>query len=230
MTTLQILIHHGKHGDSFWLADTPIRAAQAREALFNMLDEQGYYELDEEELLEKARAGDKRAIEIILDSRQGCEYESWEYEHIEVPKVPCDGAPGLSDLLGFNAYQQAAHSLSIYQSEPAAFYSALGLNGEVGETVEKLGRMLEETFVALKLAGSAGKVANQVKKIGRDDNGVPTDKRRQAILKELGDCLWYIAEVATTMGLNLSDVAHANMTNLFDHKERGTIKGDGDNR
>ncbi len=228
MTTLQILIHHGKHGDSFWLADTLVRAAQAREALFNMLDEQGFYEIDEEGVMENARAGDEGAIEIILDSRRGCEYEDWDYEFID---VPCNGgAPGFSDLLDFNTYQQAAHSLSCYPSEGAVMYAGLGLTGEVGETVEKLGQMLEQVLVAFKLAGSAGKVANQIKKIGRDDGGIPSKKRRQAILKELGDCLWYIAETATTMGLNLSDVAHANMTNLFGRKKRGTIKGDGDDR
>jgi len=228
MAALRILIHHGKQGDSFWLADTPTRAAQAREDLFNMLDEQGYYEVDEEELLEKARAGDEKAIEIILESRRGCEYEDWDYEYVEVPIT--DGAPGPSELVGFDTYQQAAHSLSCYPSESAAMYAGLGLTGEVGETVEKLGQMLEQVFVALKLAGSAGKVANQIKKIGRDDGGVPSEKRRAAILKELGDCLWYLAEVATTMGCNLSSVAHANMVNLFGRKERGTIKGDGDNR
>jgi len=226
MTTLRILIHRAKHGDAFWLADTETRAAQAREILFNRLDEQGCY--TNEEGLEKARAGNVQAIEIILEAGRGCEYEDWEYEHIEVPDN--GGVPALTDLLGFDAYQQAAHSLSIYPNDGTANCAALGLTGEIGETVEKLGTMLEEAMLALKLAGKAGAVANQVKKIARDDGGKATEKRKTAILKELGDCLWYIAETATKMGYSLSAVAHNNMVNLFGRKGRGTIGGDGDNR
>ena len=226
MTTLRILIHRAKHGDAYWLADTETRAAQAREILFQRLDEQGCYTDDEG--LEKARAGDVQAIETILEGRRGCKYEDWDYEHIEVPSN--SGVPTPSDLLGFDTYQKAAHSLSIYPDDGTANYAALGLTGEVGETVEKLGTRLEEAITALKLAGKAGAVANQVKKIGRDDGGKVTEKRGKAIRKELGDCLWYIAETATKMGFSLSDVAHANMVNLFGRQDRGTIGGDGDNR
>lgn len=235
MTTLRILIHHGKHGDSLWLADTQARAAQARETLFQQFDEEGcYVDADADDadgegpLVRRARAGDDEAIETILDSRRGCEYESWDYQYVEVPSI--EGIPTKVDLLGFDAYQQAAHSLSIYPDDGTANYAALGLTGEIGETVEKLGRMLEEALLALKLAGAAGQVANQVKKIARDDAGQPTRKRKQALLKELGDCQWYIAETATKMGFNLSDVAHVNMVNLFGRQSRGTISGDGDSR
>jgi len=228
MITLLILVYRGKHGNAYWLADTKTRAAQAREILFERLDEQGCYEIDEEGLLEQARAGKADAIEFILESRRGCEYEDWDYEYVEVPDN--SGIPGLVDLLGFNTYQQAAHSLSIYPDDGTANYATLGLCGEIGETAEKLGSILEKAFLALKLAGAAGQVANQVKKIGRDDDGRPTRKREQAILKELGDCLWYIAETATKMGFNLADIAHINMVNLFGRQDRGTIGGDGDNR
>lgn len=225
--TLRILIHHGKHGDSFWLADTRTRAAQVREILFKQFDEQGFYE-DDEEGLAAAQGGDARAIENILQRRRSCEYEEWDYEHIE---VPCNGGvPAQNELLDFDIYQQAAHSLSIYPNDGTANYAALGLTGEIGEMVEKLGAMLETSIAALKLAGKGGGVANQIKKIGRDDNGVPTRKRHTAILKELGDCLWYIAETATKMGYSLSAVAHTNMENLFGRKSRGTLGGDGDNR
>lgn len=228
MITLRILIHHGKHGDSYWLADTATRAAQARQTLFEILDEQGCYEDDEDGLLEKAHAGDTFAIETILENRRGHEYEDWDYEHID---VPCNGGvPGLWDLVGFETYQQAAHSLSIYPEDGGAKYSALGLTGEVGETVAKLGEMLEQSFTALKMAGAAGKVANQIKKIDRDDGGNLTTQRRKAIRKELGDCLWYIAETATKIDINLAVVAHDNIEKLFGRKNRGTIGGDGDNR
>jgi len=204
MTMLRILIHHAKHGDALWLADTKIRAAQAREILFEQLDEQGCYEADEEGLLEKARAGDAGAIEIILDSRRGYEYEDWDYEYIE---VPCNGGvPGLAELLDFDTYQKAAHATAEYPPEVGIYYAALGLAGEGGE------------------------VANQVKKIARDDAGCLTAARKLAIKKELGGVLWYVAEVATLMGIPLADVSAANLQQLHSRKARGTIKGDGDNR
>lgn len=223
MTTLRILVHHGRHGDDYWLADTSIRAAQARETLFKLLDEQGCYTDDKG--LKEARAGNELAIKTILDNQR---YENWDYVDIEVPWNGC--IPAQHDLLGFDTYQQAAHSLSIYPENGGANYGALGLTGEVGETVAKLGEMLEQSLVALKMAGSAGKVANQIKKIDRDDSGVITNQRRRAIAKELGDCLWYLAETATKIGFNLSLVASMNMANLFGRKDRGTIGGDGDNR
>jgi len=203
MTTLRMLIYRGKHGDEYWLADTPTRATQARKALFCQLDRMGYYESDQEKL-EEARAGDARAIEFILECRQGYEYEDWDYEHIE---VPCNGGiPGLAELLDFDTYQKAAHRTAEYPPEAGLFYAALGLAGESGE------------------------VANQIKKVTRDDGGVLTSKRKQAIIKELGGMFWYAAEIATLMGISLADVPAANLAQLYSRKERGTIKGDGDDR
>ena len=80
---MRILVYNGKHGFAFWMADTPARAAKAREALFKILDEMGCY-LNEKLPLEKARDGDERAIEIILEHRKGYEYETWRYEEAKV--------------------------------------------------------------------------------------------------------------------------------------------------
>lgn len=85
-------------------------------------------------------------------------------------------------------------------------------------------------YASLGLAGEAGEVANKVKKIIRDDALVVTDERRKAISKEIGDCLWYAAALADEMGLALSDVAAENLRRLKDRKERGVIKGEGDER
>jgi NTP pyrophosphatase (non-canonical NTP hydrolase) len=60
------------------------------------------------------------------------------------------------------------------------------------------------------LAGEAGEVCDYLKKIVF--HGHPLDKDK--LKKELGDCLWYIATLATTAGLDLSDVAAANIEKL----------------
>lgn len=224
MTTLKILVYRGKHGDQYWLADTPTRSTQAREALFRQLDEMGCYENDENGL-EKARAGDVQAIAIILDRRDGCEYEGWSYEYIEV--LSNDNIPGLAELLDFDTYQKAAHGTAEYPSEIGLYYAALGLAGEGGEVAAVL---LDLLAAGLHVAKHTGEVANQVKKVARDDDGLLTAKRKRAVVKELGGMFWYAAEIATLMGISLADVPATNLHQLYSRKARGTIKGDGDNR
>lgn len=223
MRTLKILVYRGKHGNAYWLADTPTRAAQAREALFCQLDEMGCYEDDEG--LEKARAGDAQAIEIILESRRGYEYEDWDYEYAEV--LSNDDIPGLAELLDFDAYQKAAHGTAEYPPEAGVMYATLGLAGEGGEVAALL---LDLLVAGLHVAKHTGEVANQVKKVARDDDGVLTAARKRAVVKELGGMFWYAAEIATLMGISLADVPAVNLHQLYSRKARGTIKGDGDDR
>ena len=61
-------------------------------------------------------------------------------------------------------------------------------------------------YPALGLAGEAGEVAEHAKKAIRDDGGLVTDERRGAIAKELGDVLWYVAQIASELGLSTSTV------------------------
>jgi len=85
-------------------------------------------------------------------------------------------------------------------------------------------------YPALGLAGEAGEVASKIKKLFRDDNGVLTDERRAAISHELGDVLWYVAQLCTELNLKMDVVAETNIERLLSRKERGTLHGDGDNR
>jgi NTP pyrophosphatase (non-canonical NTP hydrolase) len=85
-------------------------------------------------------------------------------------------------------------------------------------------------YPVLGLAGEAGEMANKIKKIFRDDNGVLTEERKKEISKELGDILWYVAQVSTDLGISLDEVAVANIEMLKSRQERNKIKGDGDNR
>jgi NTP pyrophosphatase (non-canonical NTP hydrolase) len=85
-------------------------------------------------------------------------------------------------------------------------------------------------YPALGLAGEAGEVSNKVKKIFRDDNGVITEEKRQALKGELGDCLWYLAGLARDLGLSLEEAAIENIAKLKARLAKGTIHGSGDNR
>lgn len=85
-------------------------------------------------------------------------------------------------------------------------------------------------YPALGLAGEAGEIANKVKKIIRDTNNIITEEKRKELKAEIGDVCWYIAALATDLGLSLDEIAKENIAKLKSRQERGVIKGDGDDR
>ncbi|MFZ2114561.1 MAG: nucleoside triphosphate pyrophosphohydrolase family protein [Solirubrobacteraceae bacterium] len=85
-------------------------------------------------------------------------------------------------------------------------------------------------YPALGLAGEAGEVAEHAKKAIRDDGGKVGDERRAAMSKELGDVLWYVAQLATELGLDLDQIASQNLEKLFSRQQRGVLSGSGDDR
>lgn len=104
-----------------------------------------------------------------------------------------------------NKYQEEAAKTAFYEHDDVA-YCALGITGEGGE------------------------VADHVKKMLRDDDGVLTEERRQSLKKELGDVLWYIARMAGKLGFTLDDVAISNIEKIKDRLKRNAQHGSGDNR
>lgn len=103
--------------------------------------------------------------------------------------------------MNFTEYQYKARETAIYPLEYSIIYPALGLVGEAGEVAEK------------------------IKKYLRDKTLVIED-----IEKELGDVLWYIANLAEDLGISLEKVAEINIQKLSDRKKRNTLQGSGDNR
>ncbi len=85
-------------------------------------------------------------------------------------------------------------------------------------------------YVTLGLVGEAGEIANKVKKVIRDQGGDMTEEYRQILIDELGDVLWYSAQLATLLEVSFADAAQRNLDKLFSRKERGTLTGDGDKR
>src|SRR3989344_1637300 len=107
----------------------------------------------------------------------------------------------------FGEYQAKAHETSI---------------------VPKIGEMF--VYPTLGLAGEAGENANKIKKIFRDKKGIVTKETEEELKKELGDVLWYVAELATQLNLSLEEIAVLNIERLQSRKVRDMIQGDGDNR
>ena len=85
-------------------------------------------------------------------------------------------------------------------------------------------------YPTLGLAGEAGEVADKVKKIIRDKNGIFDQLSKNEIKLELGDVLWYVAQLSTELGIDLNEVAEANIDKLSSRAKRGNISGSGDNR
>ena len=79
---------------------------------------------------------------------------------------------------------------------------------------------------ALGLAGEAGEFANLVKKMTA--HGHPFDKI--SLEDELGDVLWYLAEAATSAGLNLGEIANQNVQKLIKRYPDGFSKENSINR
>ena len=103
-----------------------------------------------------------------------------------------------------DSYQRVARKTVIYPRKQMIIYPALGLAGEAGEVCEKVKKYLRQDY--------------------------DLDELKEIVEDELGDVLWYIANLATDLGLSLDNLAAKNLAKLHDRKERNVIKGEGDDR
>lgn len=81
-------------------------------------------------------------------------------------------------------------------------------------------------YVGLGAAGEAGEIANQIKKVTRDDEGVLTPERFKKIHDEIGDVFWYLSQLCHKIGANPENVLADNWAKLTARKADGTIMGD----
>lgn len=79
----------------------------------------------------------------------------------------------------------------------------------VGETKRE-----ELLYLALATNSEAGEMADEIKKLIRDDNGELSEERKLKIQKEMGDCLFYMAILATKLGFNFHTAPLAEMVKL----------------
>lgn len=109
--------------------------------------------------------------------------------------------------MNLNDYQSAALVTAVYPNQGSNF-----------------------AYPALGLAGEAGEVADKLKKVIRDNDGVLTDPVRDAVAKELGDTMWYIAVLAQELDYDLETIAQNNLDKLASRQQRGVLTGSGDER
>lgn len=110
-----------------------------------------------------------------------------------------------------NEYQEAARATASYP--------------EMGDNL---------LYPALGIAGEAGECADKVKKYWRNKGYYRgkdlTPEERTALVKEIGDVLWYAAALSSELGITLEEVAKTNVHKLLDRTIRGVVKGEGDDR
>lgn len=109
--------------------------------------------------------------------------------------------------MDFKKYQKQSRKTAVYPGKDRSYiYPSLGLAGETGEVIEK------------------------IKHVYRDKNNVFDKESRTEISKEIGDVLWYLAQLSTELKLSLDKIAVDNLTKLQSRKKRKKILGRGDNR
>jgi NTP pyrophosphatase (non-canonical NTP hydrolase) len=108
--------------------------------------------------------------------------------------------------MDFNKYQKEARKTAIYPKSAKVIYPTLGLMGESGEVAEK------------------------IKKIIRDNKSQFNKISKIEIIKELGDVLWYISNLAYDLNIPLDLIADFNIKKLKSRKLRNKLHGKGDNR
>jgi len=116
----------------------------------------------------------------------------------------------------FHEYSKAAQETAFYSKDPVAAFS----------------------YVTLGLVGEAGEIAEKVKKLLRDRDGMTVEEalekgikeKRLELAKELGDVLWYLAAFSREIGVTLEEVAKMNIEKLQSRKQRKVLSGSGDNR
>ncbi len=99
-------------------------------------------------------------------------------------------------------------NFSVYQQE--ALKTALYPN--VGSNI---------LYPMLGLMGEAGEVSGKLSKVIRDDNGVITPQRRDAIKSELGDILWFMATVCQEANLDMGTLYILAKAAIFNVESAG---------
>jgi len=123
-------------------------------------------------------------------------------------------------------YQLRAHGFSFYEKPVVVDESS---HHKHFKNI-KIKSTCDYVYPALGLSEEAGEVCGKFAKIIRDKGGEVSAADKAAISKELGDCLWMIAELCTCLGLKMHEVMEENINKLEDRKRRNVLSGSGDNR
>lgn len=127
-------------------------------------------------------------------------------------------------------YQNIATKSAIYPGKETPLglaYVALKMNGEAGEFAEHVGKAMRDDGLISSLGEPSydGQfLLNTVEYKKIEEN------RRELLIKEIGDVLWYLSAACNELGIYLSDAALGNLEKLYDRTERDVLRGSGDER
>jgi NTP pyrophosphatase (non-canonical NTP hydrolase) len=149
---------------------------------------------------------------------------------------------GRSDIeeirAGMDAYQ-AFTTNTAGKYEKAPLIQGMKWDGPGNESLPLDARqILKLGYLIGKLNGEAGEVSEAFWKFIRDTEEVDTrgpvllesEEVRSSLVAEVGDVLWYVAQIARVLDTSLGDVAAGNLRKLRDRASRGMLGGSGDNR
>lgn len=140
------------------------------------------------------------------------------------------------NLTAFDDYQKIAASFDITPDLICLIVDQLRDDGAVIDestmmmTENAIGKFLRLGYYLHGLEGEIGEISNKFKKIQRENKCKMSDELCAVFADELGDAFWYFSQFAKILGFDLSEIARINLTKLQSRKERGKLKGSGDNR
>lgn len=140
----------------------------------------------------------------------------------EVTRADVDFYAHHEDKRALDEYQRLATRSAIYpgQGTPLGLaYVALKMNGEAGEFAEHVGKAMRDDDLMNNSDG-----------VFTVDYAELKPERRELLIKEIGDVLWYLSAACNELGISLSDAAATNLRKLADRSERGKLQGSGDER
>lgn len=123
-------------------------------------------------------------------------------------------------------YQNIAQKSAIYPGQGTflgLMYVNAKLNGEAGEFSENVGKALRDDIVLYTFT-----LNDEWPKAYGFHN--LSEERRQKLILELGDVLWYVAAAAAELNMGLDEIAERNLQKLADRSARNALQGSGDDR
>ena len=114
-------------------------------------------------------------------------------------------------------YQVKAHDFASYGENP--MYPALGLSEEAGEVCGKIAKFIRH---------NNGMTPQDAEKSSSPLMRDEVEKFRTALMSELSDVMWMVAEIATLNGLGLDEIMEYNIVKLTERMSKGLIDGSGD--
>lgn len=126
-------------------------------------------------------------------------------------------------------YQRFATKSAIYPGQGTILglsYCAHKLAGEAGEFNEHFGKACRDDGLYTLEHVSTGNKARQYTLTQYP----MTQARREFLIKEIGDVLWYLSALCNELGITLAGAARMNLRKLCDRTARNVLQGGGDAR